>query len=645
MDLTNIDLSTLSETEKKAVLKILEEVAANGSSKSLMDLKYADYKEIPVDIITFIKDYNYLGKAWHLADGTCKLYPYWEEKLKELFPDNISTSVNNYILSGARGLGKSEIAITIMLYIMYRVMCLKNPHEHFNLKPTEKIAFSFMNITEALAMDIGISKFQNTVQMSPWFMSRGTLSGNKEQIWNPPSYIKIIIGSQPRHVIGQACISGDTEIVTSCGTYAIQDLVGKQIQVMNVNDTNELSLSDVCTVQLTKRTNEYYEIELEDGTKIKCTSDHKFLCADGRYVEAKDLNESCDILDFIPFGYVYKTTNLKNGKIYIGQKQSSTFSAEKYLGSGTLLTRAVKKYGKQNFSVELLKFCNCKQTLDEQERLYIKYYKSTDRSIGYNIAIGGQGGNLGPECLKKISKSLKENGNHFSLKGYTSYIDEYNKIRYIKNTDTPPESWKKGNISTGKIRVTNGKNDKFIEKDSPIPEGYWKGTILKGRKLSDETKLKMSAAQKCVDRTNFVPAIKDRIAITDGINQKFIPKNEPIPLGWHLGNMRTSGKHDMSRYYSDATLREKNKTSKSGKNNSMYGKGYKISGGKNGHATIRYFYKNKVFECRKDLMTYLKNEGNEISECIIRNFVNGDLNLKLKDSDIITLQNLRWEHK
>lgn len=203
-NLYGIDISVLSQKEKEEILKILKEVSKNGSSNTYNNLLYTDFKEIPVDIITFIKDPRYLGKAWHLSDGECKLYSYWENKLQELFPDNLTTSVNNLILSGARGLGKSEIAITVMAYLMYRVMCLKNPLEYYGLKPTEKIAFSFMNITETLAYDIGVSKFQNTIQMSPWFMERGTLTGKKDIMWNPPSYINIIIGSQPRHVIGQA---------------------------------------------------------------------------------------------------------------------------------------------------------------------------------------------------------------------------------------------------------------------------------------------------------------------------------------------------------------------------------------------------------------------------------------------------------
>lgn len=233
-NINDIDFEALSDEERAAVLQIMNEIADKGSSDKYTDILYQDYKEIPVDILTFIKDPRYLGKAWHLSDGECKLYPYWEDKLQELFPDNISTSVNNFILSGARGLGKSEIAVTVMAYLMYRVMCLKNPLEYFGLKPTERIAFSFMNITEALAYDIGVSKFQNTIQMSPWFMERGTLSGKKELVWNPPPYINIIIGSQPRHVIGQACFASFFDEISFIPT---QDIEKQKKRAIDMVDT------------------------------------------------------------------------------------------------------------------------------------------------------------------------------------------------------------------------------------------------------------------------------------------------------------------------------------------------------------------------------------------------------------------------
>ena len=232
-NLYGVDISSLSEKEEEEVLKILNEVSIKGKSDTYIDLLLSDYEEIPVDIITFIKDNNYLGKAWHMSDGTCKLFPFWENKLKELFPDNLSTNFNTFIESGARGLGKSEVAVTCMLYLMYRLMCLKDPHLYLNLKPTEKVAFAFMNITEELSYDIGVNKFQNTVQSSPWFMSKGTVTGRKELIWNPPNWIDIIVGSQPRHVIGKPIYAAFFDEISFIANQDIEKQKAKAIDMID----------------------------------------------------------------------------------------------------------------------------------------------------------------------------------------------------------------------------------------------------------------------------------------------------------------------------------------------------------------------------------------------------------------------------
>lgn len=110
------DIKNLTKREKELFYQIIDEYKDNGNSITYSSLLYDDYIEVPVDIITFIEDNNYLGKAWHLPDGSSKLYPYWKDKLRELFKDNLDNAYNNAIFSGARGLGKSEIAITCILY-------------------------------------------------------------------------------------------------------------------------------------------------------------------------------------------------------------------------------------------------------------------------------------------------------------------------------------------------------------------------------------------------------------------------------------------------------------------------------------------------------------------------------------------------
>ena len=111
------------------------------------------------------------------------------------------------------------------------------------------------------------------------------------------------------------------------------------------------------------------------------------------------------------YGYIYKTTNLSNNKIYIGQHKSPEYD-NNYFGSGNLIKLAIKKYGKQNFKNEILEECNSPEELDDRERYYINKYKSNDISIGYKISNGGQkrfftGLKHSDESKRKMSESAK----------------------------------------------------------------------------------------------------------------------------------------------------------------------------------------------------------------------------------------------
>jgi group I intron endonuclease len=92
-------------------------------------------------------------------------------------------------------------------------------------------------------------------------------------------------------------------------------------------------------------------------------------------------------MENLKFYYIYKTTNLINGKIYIGQHQ--TFKVKNnYLGSGKALLNAINFHGKENFKKEIIEFCT-KETLDEREIFWIKELNSKNNDIGYNITDGG----------------------------------------------------------------------------------------------------------------------------------------------------------------------------------------------------------------------------------------------------------------
>ena len=95
------------------------------------------------------------------------------------------------------------------------------------------------------------------------------------------------------------------------------------------------------------------------------------------------------------YGFVYLTTNKINGRRYIGQRYYDTKGKWKlYLGSGKILKDAIKKYGRDNFTVEILENCKTKEILNEKEKYWIKKYNAIFDDSFYNIALGGDGGDV-----------------------------------------------------------------------------------------------------------------------------------------------------------------------------------------------------------------------------------------------------------
>ena len=114
--------------------------------------------------------------------------------------------------------------------------------------------------------------------------------------------------------------------------------------------------------------------------------------------------------------YIYEIKNNINGKTYIGQhKYHETKLPENdgYMGSGLLITQALKKYGKNNFTKRIL--VHDIDTLEKTNELEI-YFISLWRKYGqaeYNIADGGFGTlgthvNKGKKCSEETKRKLSE---------------------------------------------------------------------------------------------------------------------------------------------------------------------------------------------------------------------------------------------
>lgn len=198
----------------------------------------------------------------------------------------------------------STIAVICLLYLLYRLLCLKDPYLYYGLQPIDKITISLMNITIENAKGVALDKMNQMIMSSDWFMSHGKMTGISNLCYQPDKRIELITASSNNQVIGRAvyCLSGSTEIYTSDGAKKIETLVDKPIQVWNVNNEGKKELGPICTVKPTLKTNVNYQVELADGSVINCTADHLFKLDTGAYKKARDLTID-DVLAELKLSY------------------------------------------------------------------------------------------------------------------------------------------------------------------------------------------------------------------------------------------------------------------------------------------------------------------------------------------------------
>lgn len=104
-------------------------------------------------------------------------------------------------------------------------------------------------------------------------------------------------------------------------------------------------------------------------------------------------------------GYVYLTTNLVNGKQYVGQHIANKFD-KSYKGSGNAIKSAFKKYGWNNFKCKIICWCSTQKELNYREHCEIVFH-STFSPNGYNLKCGGSHGKLRKETIEKMRKANK----------------------------------------------------------------------------------------------------------------------------------------------------------------------------------------------------------------------------------------------
>ena len=189
--------------------------------------------------------------------------------------------------------------------------------------------------------------------------------------------------------------------------------------------------------------------------------------------------------------YTYMVTNKLNGKVYVG---SHCWKGEgldpNYYGSGTAITRAVKKYGKDNFQVEVLYFYDTVEECRADEERILTEYDVKNCPHSYNCkngAVGFTSADVAGEKHPQYGKRGKDShsyGRHFSdetrLKMSQSKKGEKHPM-YGRTGEKHPKYGKKLSDETRKKMSESKKGEKHP---------------MYGKHFSDETRKKMSQSTK-----------------------------------------------------------------------------------------------------------------------------------------------------
>lgn len=98
--------------------------------------------------------------------------------------------------------------------------------------------------------------------------------------------------------------------------------------------------------------------------------------------------------------WIYKITNIQNNKVYIGQtirpvEQRFHRHMNDALNNilDTHFARAIRKYGKENFIIEMIDTAESQDELNQKEQYWIRYYDSVNKGYNETDAISKCGGN------------------------------------------------------------------------------------------------------------------------------------------------------------------------------------------------------------------------------------------------------------
>ena len=140
------------------------------------------FEENPVDVKTFVESSNYLGQPplseiqYNIVEAMSQIY--YKKDLEDLMGTNNGSAhydkytKNEIILQLGKGSGKDFTSTVGCAYLVYKLLCLKDPAKYFGKPSGDAIDLINVAINAQQAKNVFFKGFKTKIESSPWFAGK-----------------------------------------------------------------------------------------------------------------------------------------------------------------------------------------------------------------------------------------------------------------------------------------------------------------------------------------------------------------------------------------------------------------------------------------------------------------------------------------
>jgi hypothetical protein len=145
-------------------------------------LRDEQFEEVPVDVKTFVESPDYLGQPplsaiqYDIVEAMSQIYK--KPDLQNLLGMDVGAkhydkyTKNEIILQLGKGSGKDHTSTVACAYIVYKLLCLKDPARYFGKPSGDAIDIINVAVNAEQAKNVFFKGFKNKIEKSPWFAGR-----------------------------------------------------------------------------------------------------------------------------------------------------------------------------------------------------------------------------------------------------------------------------------------------------------------------------------------------------------------------------------------------------------------------------------------------------------------------------------------